>query len=75
MSELDWIIGIGIPIIIALVIFFYDGVKTPLAIFVLLNIGLAVMVYAGYVNVGILFLSIIFSVIFTYISVKTKGVD
>lgn len=73
MSDWDWIIGIGVPIIIGIIIYFYDDVKTPIAIFVLMNIGISIMVYAGYVNIGVLFISIILSVLLTYISIRSNS--
>lgn len=73
MSDYDWILGIGIPIIIALIVFVYDDVKAPITLFILLNIGLGIMVYAGYVNVGILFISLIASILFTYLSFRSNG--
>ena len=63
MSEYDWVIGIGIPILLALIYYFFDSKNSGLVIFVFLNIGLGIMVYANLIEFWVLVLSIMFTIL------------
>ena len=67
MSELDWIFGIGFPIVFAIGYFMIDENNSGLVIFAFLNIGLGIMVYAGLAEMWQLFLSMIFTIILIFL--------
>lgn len=73
MAVYDWIIGIALPIMIALIFFLLDKQNSGLVIFVFLNIGFALMVYGGLIELWILVLNLIFTIILVYIRIKTGG--
>lgn len=66
LSEYDWIIGIGFPIMFAIGYFMIDENNSGLVIFAFLNIGLGIMVYAGLAELWQLVLCIIFTIFIVY---------
>lgn len=67
MSEFNWIIGIGIPIVFAIGFFMIDDKNSGLVIFAFLNIGLGIMVYAGLAEMWQLILCMIFTIILIFL--------
>lgn len=74
MGEYDWVIGIGIPILVALIYYFLDEQNNGLVIFAFLNIGLGIMVYAGLIEFWVLVLSLMFTILLACMNGK-GGVD
>lgn len=73
MAELDWVLGIGIPILMSLMYFFLDDENSGLVIFVFLNIGLGIMVYAGLVEFWVLIISLMFTLLIIFLNRKGGG--
>lgn len=57
----------------SLMYFFLDDENSGLVIFVFLNIGLGVMVYAGLVEFWVLILSLMFTLIIIFLNRKGGG--
>lgn len=73
MAEWDWVLGIGIPILVALIYFFMDEDASGMVIFAFLNIGLTIMVYAGLVEFWVLILSLMFTVLLLFMNRRGGG--
>lgn len=70
MAEYDWVLGVGIPIILAIGLFMTSKNNSGLVIFAFLNIGLGIMVYAGMVEIWQLILCMITTVLLIYVGKK-----
>lgn len=57
---------------LAFILYFLSNKSTGISLILLVNIGLALMVYAGIVDPSILVINIIFSIIILYIFLKAK---
>lgn len=68
MAEYDWVLGIGIPILFALIFFFLDSNNSGLVIFAFLNIGLGIMVYANLIEFWVLVLSLMFTIVIVFLN-------
>lgn len=73
-TDYDILIGIGFSIAFAIAYFMVDDNNSGLVIFAFLNIGLAVMVYAGVVELWMLILSVIFTIFLIFLAKRGNSV-